>query len=437
MSAKAELTAAIKRLQDAVDAKNNAAIEALSAEVKTLKTQLDAAAGTKAIPFPANEDGAEAGKKALGKMLVMPTANADVKRLQELNDQIYIASRLMNEGKGVDPRSLTLYREFTDLAKALDTTDTSNWIPTGLSNELIGMVKVLGNVRQLHPEFNMPTNPYIHPTVTAGITAYAAGESTSDTADKFTASDSTDGVITHTAKKIAARTLVSAEMDEDAAVAATAEIKALMAAAQAEGVETAIINGDNSGDHMDADVTAAADVRKLFNGYRNCVATAAKQDLATFTSDTIFAIRGKMGRYGVNPKNLAIVTSFAGYIKLMTLKDAAGNAIFLTGDKYTPAVNVAGELGQLGGSPVIVSEFVREDLNAAGIYDGTTKTKSELLFVYRPGFRIGNKRQVTIKSNPDLYMESDQTVVVSTQRLAVTPMYDPTTNYIVGLGYNF
>jgi len=427
-----ELIGRIEKLKDAVEAKNQAAIDTLVAEVKDLKTQLDAVSN-KAAPFPVGDAKTAAGSKDLKTLITMPTAHDGVKRLQELNDVLYIGSKLLN----VDPRSMKAFSEFEATAKAMDTTDIANWVPSDLSNELIDKIRVSGNVRALHPEFTMPTNPYKHPTRTGDVTAYIADEATSDTATKFTASDQTDDVITHTAKKIAARSITSVELDEDSIVSAVQSIMDDMAIAQSEGIENGFINGDNVSGHMDSDVTDAADVRRNFNGYRNVVQAGAKQDLATFNSDNVLAIRGKMGKTGVNPAKLAWVTGFSGYVKLMTLKDAAGNAIFLTGDKFTPAVNVSGELGQLTGSPVIVSEFVREDLNAVGVYDATTVDKSILLCVYRPGWRIGNRRNLTIKSSDQIYLETDQIVVVSTQRLAFTPMYDVTANYIAGLGYNF
>jgi len=50
-----------------------------------------------------------------------------------------------------------------------------------------------------------------------------------------------------------------------------------------------------------------------------------------------------------------------------------------TVDKYGQFATVLnGELGKIDGIPVIVSEKIRENLNASGVYDGTTTTKTLL-----------------------------------------------------------
>jgi HK97 family phage major capsid protein len=141
-----------------------------------------------------------------------------------------------------------------------------------------------------------------------------------------------------------------------------------------------------------------------------------------------------MGKYGVNPTKLALIVGISGYIQLLGVKDSSGNPMVTTIDKYGPnATIVTGELAKFDGMPVIVSEYIQENLNATGVYDGTTTTKTIMLMVYRDACIIGDRRSFTLKTDEDI--ETDQTLLVATQRMDFQPRL-VTTEKFIGLGYN-
>jgi hypothetical protein len=114
-----------------------------------------------------------------------------------------------------------------------------------------------------------------------------------------------------------------------------------------------------------------------------------------------------------------------------------GIAEVVTVDKYGPSATIlTGELAKLDGIPIVVSEFVREDLNDAGVQDGMTETDTVLPLVYRPGFMYGDRRNVTMLVLREVYAEMDQDAIIATQRLDFQAMHEATTEFIVGLGYN-
>jgi HK97 family phage major capsid protein len=201
--------------------------------------------------------------------------------------------------------------------------------------------------------------------------------------------------------------------------------------ALAEAQENATINGDTAGTHQDSDVTASTDTRKAWDGYRKLALSAAKVDCATFNKTNLRAIRTAMAKYGVNPNNLAWVAGVNVYNKMLGLDEV------VTLDKYGPSATLlTGELGKFDGIPIVVSEFMREDLNASGVYDGVTTDKTALALVYRPAFLYGDRRNITLRVSQELYMETDQDVAIATQRLDFQPVQDATSETIVGLGYN-
>ena len=355
---------------------------------------------------------------------------------QKKADDIYLVSKLLKQS----PKTLRIWKDLQDheLVKAMDTEtagEGAEWVPTGLSAEVIDRVRLELKVGNLHTRLPMPTNPYQIPIVSSDPTAYLVAESTADVSTKIIASDKGTSDRTLTAKKLGARVLFSEELSEDSIVPVLPELKNNIVVALKTGVEDCTINGDTSGTHQDSDVTSAADARKAWLGYRKMAQSAAKVDISTFNADVLRTIRKKMGVYGVNPVNLAWVVGISGYIQMLGIKDDQNNPMVTTIDKYGPnATILTGELAKFDGSPIIVSEKVRETLNASGVYDGTTTTKTEIILVYRPGFRFGDRRKVTIKTDEDI--ETDQTILVATLRMAFAAMHDYTTEYMVGLGYN-
>lgn len=350
---------------------------------------------------------------------------------QALGDGIYLTAGLLNR----HPKTLRQWSKFEKIVTAAMDTETSTegleWVPTEFSPALIQKVRLQLKVAALHGRFNMPTNPFKFPAEGADAVAYKQSQSTSDSATKFTASTPGTTDITFTAAKLAARVLASKEVEEDSIIAIIPYIQSKIATALAEAQENSTVNGDTSGTHQDADVTDAADARKCWNGYRKLAATAAKADLSTFTTATLRGLRKLMGKYGINPNDLAYVVSVSTFYKMLALDEVS------TVDKYGPAaVILSGELGKHDGIPLVVSEFVREDLNAAGVQDGITETKTVLPLVYRPGFMYGDRRSVTIQVLREMYAETDQDGIIATQRLDFEPLHDETTEYIVGLGYN-
>ncbi|GAB4332464.1 MAG: hypothetical protein Kow0099_04230 [Candidatus Abyssubacteria bacterium] len=354
--------------------------------------------------------------------------------LQNRADDIYLASAILRR----DPRSLKMWSEFAQeasaLRKAMDTATSEEgleWIPTGFSSELIRKVKLALKIAALHGRIAMPTNPFKLPIDGADATAYLFAESTSDTATKITASTPGTKNVTFDAVKLACRVLVSTELEEDSVIAILPLLRDKIVQALAEAQENATINGDTAATHMDSDVTAATDVRKAWDGYRKLALASAKVDLSTVNVANLRAIRSAMGKYGVNPDKLAWIAGVSVFNKLLGLDEV------LTADKYGAGATIlTGELAKLDGIPIIVSEFIREDLNASGIYDGVTTSKTILPLVYRPAFLYGDRRSITLRVSQELYMETDQDVAIATQRLDFKPVQDAATEPVVGLGYN-
>ena len=368
------------------------------------------------------------------ELLVRKSADPKVREWQSFNDDVYIVSKILR----CHPTQTKIWRQnqnqATELRKALAAATASqgaDWIPTEFSADLIDKFRLSLKVAALFRRIQMPSNPYTFPAVASDSTAYLISEATSDTESKIDASTPGTTNFTLTAKKLAARVLFSEEVNEDSIIPILPWVKDNLAIANGDAMEKATLDGDtNHLGHRDLDVTSGKDCRKAYEGLRKLAATGGRQkNLGTFSKDTVRSMKTAMGKYGINPRDLCWITGPKGYAQLLNLTEVT------TVDKYGPAATIlSGELAKLDGIPIIVSEHIRENLNAAGIYDSTTTDNTVLILVWIPGFMFGDRRKITMKTFEDI--QTDQTILVTTLRAAFGNPYNVASNAIVNVGYN-
>ncbi|MHA1746586.1 MAG: phage major capsid protein [Promethearchaeota archaeon] len=359
-------------------------------------------------------------------------SKAESEEIQKKADYLYLASCILKK----DPRELKLWKDWqestSELRKAMDTATSgegSEWIPTAFSQDLVEKVRLQLKVAALHERIDIPTPTYRVPVEGADAVAYLVPESKSDEATKIKASTPGTKRVSFSAQKLASRILFSEELSEDSVIPILPYLRNKIIRALAIAQETATINGDTSGTHQDSDVTDSLDARKAWNGYRKLALSSAKVNLGTFSTTNLRAMRKKMGKYGVDPNQLAWIVGISAYNAMLGLSEV------LTLDKYGPKATIlTGELAKFDNIPVIVSEYIREDLNASGVYDGTTTNKTIVLLVRRDAFLYGDRRKVKVKTGE--IIETDQTQIVCTQRVDFEAQFDTTTEPIVALGYN-
>jgi HK97 family phage major capsid protein len=368
------------------------------------------------------------------------TAAADVLRnLHEASDNLYILdmmARMCDKGNYRGPRSLKYYAGqylplHDEFRKAMDTATSAEgteWIPTGMSAELTKMVELALEVASLFPSFTMPTKTYDWPIQTGHATAYLPGEATSDAATAITASTPATSKTTFTAKKLAARILTSTEFIEDDIIPALPFIREEIALTLARAIDEVILNGDTAGTHEDSDVTAATDRRKAWLGLRAFANDNSKSsDTGAFAVADLHTIRAAMGKYGKNQRQLAFIVSATQYFA------AIADTSVATVDKFGQlATYLTGELAAFEGVPIRTSEFVRENLNASGVYDGVTETKAAIYCVHKPSWKIADRRLLNLEV--EKIIETDQFQLVGTLRKDFQPMHG--TDSQCWIGYN-
>jgi len=342
-----------------------------------------------------------------------------VSDFRRMNDDVLLIRAI--KGKEFDEQELKqhkLWKELQvvarELRKALDTSTAGSgaeWIPTGFSSQLYDRIKLKLRVAALHSRVVMPTDPFEIPTRGGDPVAYFVAEPTGDTPTKIPALTPSTGKKQFAGKDFAARILVSRHSTLDAIVAVLDLVRDDLVTAIANAEERALIDGDTAGTHQDSDVTSGTDARKAWLGYRKLAPAASKVDAGNVAATDVLvrSVVEKMGKYGVVPGDVAIVCGTKGYHQLLKTTNV------LTVDKYGPSATIlTGELGKLDGKPIIVSEWVRQDLNAAGVYDGVTTNRTIIAVVNRTPLLIGDRESVKVEADKDI--ETQQEIVVGFAR---------------------
>lgn len=344
----------------------------------------------------------------------------DVVEFQRSADKLLILAAALN----ADPRSTAYYtEEFLPTVRAMDTATAAEgqeWVPTQLSQDLIGRINLQLQVAGLFPSFVQSTPTFEFPA--ASLSRQRLGLAAQQTADtgqtKFVTVTPGTRKVQFVAKKFAGEVLVSKETEEDAIVPVLDWIEQEIIDYLAADIEDTLINGDTAA-AQDTGL-AATDPRRNWDGLRKLCQAGAKTDGGNVVATVALlrSARKKMGKYGVRPADLASITGLNTYFNLLS------DSNVLTVDKYGPNATVlSGELGKVDGMPLVVSEYVRQDLNASGNFDNVTTNRTHLMIAHRRAFLRGVRRDVTVQRLVELYAESDQDAVIASTRQSFNGLY--------------
>ena len=302
------------------------------------------------------------------------------------------------------------------------------WVPTQHSPRLYEAVRLASKIAPLFTKFSMPSNPWTNPVEGALPEFKLLSENTADTPTNITAVDPATKNVTFTAKKGGFRVVLSEEIKEDSIIAILPWLRKTLAEAAAHGLDQAIVDGDTTNPHQDSDVDASTKFRRAWLGLRKRALAAAQIDGSTFSTAKIRNVRAQMGNYGADPTKLAYLTSVSGAMRLMGLTEVKSVDVF---GPQSPILT--GQIAVVDGVPVIVSQDVRQDLNASGVYNGTTKTNTMVVIVNRDAFALGERRGITLKSFLDPRSDTEQ--VALTARWDFQPMFDASVEVLCGYVY--
>lgn len=283
------------------------------------------------------------------------------------------------------------------------TTDITSLLPDGFSGTFMRDVEKELNVAKLFP-MGMVAGGAAHDIIAVGgIQAYITNEATDGT-------DSSESYITFvkTTKKIMAVVRKSYEAMADSLIDIAAEIRYELVRAIAEGIEEAVVNGDLSATHMDADV-AANSPKKVCNGLRKHAKEKGTVDFTgvALTEDQMFAKLMEMqlagGKYlsdtEVSKGNVILIvdnymfTKFRLYDSFRTI-EKAGTMATLFGGKVDSVFSI----------PVISSDTMPK-VSATGV---VSSTPADNLF---SSCIMANIKMFKLFSNGSVISQSDTNII--------------------------
>lgn len=376
------------------------------------------------------------------KAVESPATNEDIQKLHDLNDDLYLASQIT----GRDPRTFQEFEEFftgkTGLSKQISKALSADvagagaeWAPTGFSTSFIERVETERVLRKFHPEVTVPKGVKDLDIGAAGaaisIFYYPSSESSDDEVPKLPAQTAATRKVTLRPRAVGCRVLIPEAYELACALPIASIYKDEMIKAYARGLDNLFINGDTNASPLDSDLTSSLDIRKVADGYRRITATNGNTaDGGTLSVTLIRNLLAEMGNYS-SPNDCILLTSWQGFWKLASVSEIVNWATY----NGTPVIPSPSDLGKLMsvGTDVVVSDQVRSDLNASGVYDGTTTTKTLILVVNRKAFIIGKRNELTLKRATD--PETGRDILIAYAYVDFEPAY-ATSEVVSGLLYN-
>ena len=280
----------------------------------------------------------------------------------------------------------------------------AEWIPTEMSAEFNEYQRMLPSLANKFPRWLMPKGSSgYYPFQNGKATTYLGSESTVNNASEAVKTNIATNRTTFTPKVFIAALIASYEVAEDSVVNLLNFIRTELARSLDDGLEAALVNGDDSGTHFDNATVgthyASGAIETAFKGLRymgvtnnavNIETKAAATGLGSLAIANFTELKRKIGAFGERPSECLWVTSLAGkeYI-LDALEDAGvyGTIGYLT----------TGQLPPVLGSEVYISECYPNNLDSNGVYHGTNLGHTSLTYVHTKSFRIAQRRGVTLE----------------------------------------
>ena len=326
----------------------------------------------------------------------------------------------MRQPMGLNPRMLEEWQ--LNLKAAMDSTTAGSGdelVPTQEAAALWLDVNLETMVAPLFSRTEMPSDPFDIPLQLGDVSWYPGTENSAVTGSALATAKQT-----LTSYELVGQVPWSLSLDEDSVVAMASEVRSSLVRNAAEVIDDVLLNADTTAtNNINADgaTISKSDVGKghWLLGFDGLVHlplvdnTSQANDHDASASDSMFnEIRGKLGRYGVRPSELAYVMDVDTYIRSLSITN------FRTLDKLGPSATLLqGQLGAVEGIPVLVSEqMASADADGKVTSGGNTSNTGRLLITNRTQWRVGFRRELTIETERDI--QKRQNIMVVSMRIA-------------------
>ena len=287
-------------------------------------------------------------------------------------------------GKGMDTDFARGVMEKAGIDYATNAGDIDQEVSRQIEKEVTLNLRTAGLFREIQVNGAatvLPIQPDVEPAV------FQTGAAASGNLENRGASDNTfkPSQVILNAYRLISQTFMDNNVDEQVLVNLMPMLVDSVARAHARAVDNAIINGSGSITGLDGFATANSDTLSLGSSE---ALTAAK----------LLAARKDMGKYGINPGDIAYIVSQARYYEL--IEDSGFQDVTDVGSDL--ATKITGQIGSVFGTPVVVSDsFPTEAAGAPAAF--AVNLRNYVIPRLRgvqveTDYEVGNQRNVIVAS---------------------------------------
>ena len=327
----------------------------------------------------------------------------------------------MLSGKGKAPKSLARVQEIArkapvEVQRIFADVDTigGDFIPDEM---LPTMERNLTAQRRLAGAFDvmqLPNKTTLLPYLSQSFRPYIKAAAVADDPAQYTSSSLSTDQRTITASGLAVRAQIADDADEDSIITIMPVIQSELTQSLIDAEEDTLING-MTGTHSDLALASwnirgrwgasglggSADHRRAWDGFRHSAfASGCTSDLSTavISADDIMAHRAKLDSpHGVDGSLIFVVSPEVYFKSLLVMNEVQ------TMQNFPQPTIVSGELAQIYGMPVLISEFLSADLQTNGKFTSATPgATTSALLINRDRFKLGVRRGTSVELDKDI-----------------------------------
>ena len=244
-------------------------------------------------------------------------------------------------------------------------------------------------------------------------------ETTANLLEESGASDNNYNVnrILLQAFRLVSGTFIANDTDEQIVISVLPIITSALARAHAKAIDSAILLGNSS--FVGLVGGAGTDGSGSFLAADSALVTDpdASGTSDAVTSGNLLSIRSEMGKYGMNPSDVAYIVGIDQYYNLIA--DAAFSDVSEVGSDL--ALKRLGVVGAIYGSPVIATDALAQGTKEGGAFTGTAA-----LAVNVRNYVVPRLKGVSIET--DYEVAGQRTAIVASQSLGFNELVAGTTN---------
>lgn len=317
-------------------------------------------------------------------------------------------------------------------------------LPTETADEIIEIVYERNFMRSLFPSLPMGTQTVNVPSLTGSVSFHEQTLSMTEAGTAATESTQATAELTMTLKTMIANCPVGNYLIAYGVEGLLSVIRDDIGSRLAYNEASLFINGDttttssyadniNGAYHASNNVTGVNatnnDYLLMFNGLRKQAGKTVTVG-GTFGLDDLRSGLNLLGVYAENRDDLALIVprnlevQILGFTELQTV------------DKYGPSATILnGEVGKIYGISVFATSAIATNLNASGVYDGTTTDKTVAVLCNRRSPLIGNSTVSDRRFAIDFHDEptKDRFVLIPRQDIAFGLRYTDAVCKMVGI----